>query len=135
MRSAFTWLVAVSCIVACSPECVEREDLLASGAGGRSVVAKYDCSTHESIEMKSASGNKTTIFAYESSGGVSGCKGQDFGGATAETPVVTWNDPHVIHISIGLIYSIEEKLDEVDGVHITYDIGTILEEACADAAP
>jgi hypothetical protein len=41
-----------------------------------------------------------------------------------------WIDPAVIHISIGVVSSIAEKHDEVDGLHITYDIGTVISEAC-----
>ena len=48
------------------------------------------------------------------------------------TVSVDWSNPAVIHISIGVVSSIAEKLDEVDGVHITYDIGTVISEACKD---
>jgi hypothetical protein len=48
------------------------------------------------------------------------------------TVTVDWSNPAVIHISIGVVSSITEKLDEVDGVHITYDIGTVIAEACKD---
>ncbi len=47
-----------------------------------------------------------------------------------DTVTVDWSNPAVIHISIGVVSSIAEKLDEVDGVHITYDIGTVISEAC-----
>jgi hypothetical protein len=49
-----------------------------------------------------------------------------------DTPQVDWTNPAVIHISIGVVSGIAEKHDEVDGLHIAYDIGTVISEACKD---
>jgi hypothetical protein len=64
-----------------------------------------------------------------------GCKGKTFPRAKELSPTVTWSDPHLIHISIGIVYSIDRKLDNVDGVRVIYDIGTVLSDVCHANAP
>ena len=62
-------------------------------------------------------------------------KGEDFSRAKKLSPTVTWSDPHLIHISIGIVYSIDRKLDNVDGVRVIYDIGTVLSDVCQVSVP
>src|SRR5271170_4410210 len=134
MRDLCVLITVVSCVAACSPPCNRRDEVLATDTSGRSIVWTRDCSTSESIEFKSPSGRKTTIIKYESSGGVVGCNGRTFSRATEISPAVTWHDPSVVHISNGIIHSIDQKLDEVDGVHVSYDVGTVLTEVCPQTA-
>jgi hypothetical protein len=47
-----------------------------------------------------------------------------------QEPSVDWSNPHDIHISISVVYGISEKHDDVNGVHITYDIGTVVSRDC-----
>jgi hypothetical protein len=76
---------------------------------------------------------RKTIIKYVPNGGQAGCKSKVFPRAREGGSVtVDWTNPAVIHISIGVVSSIAEKLDEVDGVHISYDIGTLISEACKD---
>jgi len=130
MRDGFAVLALVGCITACDPRCHSMEKVLATGDDGRAVASYLDCSTSETINLISASGRKTAIFRYESSGGVIGCKGKTFPRAKELSPTVIWSDPHLIHISIGIVYSINGKLDNVDGVRVIYDIGTVLSDVC-----
>jgi hypothetical protein len=130
MRDVFAVLALAGCITACEPRCHSIERVLATGDDGRAVTSYLDCSTSETINLISASGRKTAIFKYESSGGAIGCKGKTYPRAKELSPTVTWSDPHLIHISIGIIYSIDRKLDNVDGVRVIYDIGTVLSDVC-----
>jgi hypothetical protein len=128
-------LLAVSSLVgACAPPCDRREDFLAADASGRSVVSKFDCTSTESVELRSETGRETTIFKYESSGGIAGCKGKTFPRATETSPTVNWSDSRVIRISIGVIGRVDRQLDEVDGVRVTYDIGSVISESCQNTA-
>jgi hypothetical protein len=135
MRDVFLVLALVGSIAACGSQCNSIDEVLAAGDDGRTVASYLDCSTSETINLISATGRKTTIFKYESSGGVIGCKGQTFPCARELWPTVTWSDPHLIHISIGIVYSIDKKLDYVDGVSVIYDIGTVLSDVCPASAP
>jgi len=129
-RTAY-FLIAVSNLVgACAPQCNQRVDFLATDGNGRSVVSKFYCTSTESVELRTASGRETNIFKYESSGGISGCKGKSFPRATETSSTANWIDPHVIRFSIGVIDRIDKQLDEVDGVRVTYDIGTVISGSC-----
>jgi hypothetical protein len=134
MRNVCLLLAVSSLVVACAPPCDRREDLLAADATGRSVVSKFDCTSTESVELRSASGRETTIFKYQSSGGLAGCKGKIFPRATETSSTVNWSDPHVIRISIGVIGRVDEQLYEVDGVRVTYDIGSVVSKSCQNTA-
>ena len=72
MRDVFVVLALVGCITACEPRCHSMEKVLATGDDGRAFASDLDCSTSETIKLISASGRKTPIFKYESSGGVIG---------------------------------------------------------------
>jgi len=110
--------------------------VLATDATGRSVRSEFEACTSfgttldETIELRFASGRSTTILKYEPSGGIVGCKGKIFPRARELEPTLDWSDPRVIHISIGVVYSIYQKVDEIDGVRVTYDIGTVIAAAC-----
>jgi len=134
MRDLFLVLALAGCIAACEPRCDPLETVLATGDDGRAVASYLDCSTSETINLISASGRKTAIFKFESSGGVTGCKGKTFPRAEEVSPAVTWSDPHLIHVSIGIVYSIDQELDNVDGVRVIYDIGTVLSDVCQASA-
>jgi hypothetical protein len=41
-----------------------------------------------------------------------------------------WSNPQDIHISISVVYAISEKHDAVNGVRVTYDIGTVISRDC-----
>jgi hypothetical protein len=116
------------------PHCDREEIVLATDGHGRSVVSVFAACTSigtvltESIELKTASGDKKTIFEYEPNGGMLGCRGRSFP-ATAE-PSADWSNPSVIHISVSVVSSIAHKLDLVDGIHVTYEIGPVLSEVC-----
>jgi hypothetical protein len=135
MRDVCLVLASVSCITACEPRCHSMEKILATSAGGRAVASYFDCSTSGTINLISASGRKTAIFKYELSGGVISCKGKTFSRANELLPTVTWSDPHLIQISIGIVGSIDRKLDNVDGLRVIYDIGTVLSDVCQASAP
>jgi hypothetical protein len=61
---------------------------------------------------------------------MAGCKWKMFPRASELEPSVDWSDRGVIHISIGVVSSIYRKVQEVDGLRVTYDIGTVISEAC-----
>jgi hypothetical protein len=134
MRTVCVLLAAISFVIACAPRCDHREALLAANANGSSVVWKYECSSTESIELRSVSGRKTTFFKFQSSGGISGCDGKSFSRAADISPTAVWTDPNVIRISIGVIGRVDRQLSEVDGVRVTYDIGELVSESCKNTA-
>jgi hypothetical protein len=134
-----SFLLAVAGFVVGCGHCDREEKVLATGATGRSVISEFEACTSfgtslaETIELRSASGHSTTILKYVPNGGQVGCKSKMFPRAwEGDTVLVDWTNPAVIHISIGVVSSIEEKHDEVDGLHIAYDIGTLISEACKD---
>jgi hypothetical protein len=132
------WLTVGIWQVACSP-CDRWEEVLATDAQGRSVISELEACTSigtslsETIELRSAHNRSATILKYAPGGGQAGCKWKMFPRAReGNTVKVDWSNPAVIHISIGVVSSIVEKIDEVDGVRVTYDIGTVISKACKD---
>jgi hypothetical protein len=49
---------------------------------------------------------------------------------TEQEPSVDWSNPQDIHTSISVAYGISEKHDTVNGVHVTYDIDTVISREC-----
>jgi hypothetical protein len=82
----------------------------------------------ESVELKSASGKKMTILKYEPNGGIVGCRGKTF--PAKQELSVDWSNGSVIHISISVVSSISKMNNIVDGVRVTYDIGTVISRDC-----
>gem|GEM_PF-3888226 len=130
-------LVVLSLVAACAP-CEQSQEILAK-SNGRSVVSKFEAcgqigtSLAASIVLRSASGHDKTIINYVPNGGQAGCKWNLFPRAReGDAVTVDWSNPAAIHILIGVVSSIADKHDEVDGVHITYDIGTVISEACKE---
>jgi hypothetical protein len=116
------------------PHCDHDERTLATQSDGRSVVSLFEACTGfgttltQSIELRSETGRRTTILEYQPSGGIVGCRGKAF--PTEQEPSVDWSNPQDIHISISVVYGISEKHDTVNGVHVTYDIGTVISREC-----
>jgi hypothetical protein len=116
------------------PHCDGEERVLATQSQGRSVVSHFEACTGigtaltQSIELRSASGERTTILSYEPNPGIAGCRRKMF--PTQQEPVVDWTNPRDIHISISVVAGIFEKHDAVNGIHITYDIGTVISRDC-----
>jgi len=131
-----SFLLAAGWFVVGCGHCDREDKVLATDATGRSVISEFEACTSvgttlaETIELRSASGHSTTIFKYEPSGGMAGCKWKMSPRARELEPSVDWSDRGVIHISIGVVSSIYRKVDEVDGLRVTYDIGTVISEAC-----
>jgi hypothetical protein len=131
-----SFLLAAGWFVVGCGHCDREEKVLATDATGRSVISEFEACTSvgttlaETIELRSASGHSMTIFKYEPSGGMVGCRWKMFPRARELEPSVDWSDRGVIHISIGVVGSIYRKVDEVDGLRVTYDIGTVISEAC-----
>lgn len=141
----FVWPALASIAIVCAggialllylfwPKCDRGEKVLARDTQGRSVVSVFEACTglgttmEESIELRSASGDRTAIFNYAPNGGIAGCKGKAF--PPTAGPTVDWSNPNVIHISLGVVDSIFQKLDVVDHIRITYEIGTVVSEVC-----
>jgi hypothetical protein len=116
------------------PHCDRDERVLATQSEGRSVVSCFAACTGlgttmtQSIELRSARGERKTILEYEPNGGIVGCRGKTF--PTQQEPSVDWSNPQVIHISISVVGGIFEKHDAVNGVHVTCDIGTVISQDC-----
>jgi hypothetical protein len=117
------------------PHCDREQRILATQPDGRSVVSYFAACTGvgttltQSIELRSVTGRRTTIFEYEPSGGIVGCSGESF--PTEQEPSVDWSNPQDIHISISVVDGIFEKHDAVNGVRVTYDIGTVISRDCS----
>jgi hypothetical protein len=118
------------------PHCDRDERVLATQSGGRSVVSCFEACTGfgttltQSIELRSARGERKTILAYEPNGGIVGCRGKTF--PMEQEPSVDWSNPMAIHISISVVYAISEKHDAVNGIPVIYDIDTVISQACDD---
>ena len=116
------------------PHCDREDRILATQSEGRSVVSCFAVCTGfgttltQSIELRSATGERKTILEYEPNGGIVGCRGRTF--PMQQEPSVDWGNPQVIHISISVVAGISEKHDAVSGVHVTYDIGTVISQDC-----
>jgi hypothetical protein len=117
------------------PHCDREERILATQPDGRSVVSRFAACTRfgttlaQSIELRSATGRRTTILEYEPNGGIVGCGGDTF--PAQQEPSVEWGTPQDIHISISVVVGIFEKHDAVNGVRVTYDIGTVISRDCS----
>jgi len=116
------------------PHCDRAVNVLATDSHGQSIISCFEAcrslgtTLAESIELKSASGKRTSILEYAPDGGTVGCLGRTF--PTNREPVVDWSDPRVIHISISVIASIFKQYDTVNGVKVTYDIGSVISTDC-----
>jgi hypothetical protein len=116
------------------PRCDRWQKVLATQSDGRSIVSCFEACTglgtdlSESIELKLASGERKSILKYGPNGGIVGCKGKTF--PPEQQPLVDWSNPNVIHISISVVYNIDEKHDAVGGVPVKYDIGTVIAKDC-----
>jgi hypothetical protein len=116
------------------PHCDREERILASDSLGRSIVSCFEACTslgtsiEESIELRSASGKKMTILKYEPNGGIVGCRGKTF--PENQELSVDWSNASVIRISISVVSAISKMNDTVDGVRVTYDIGTVISRDC-----
>lgn len=116
------------------PHCDREEKTLATQPGGRSVVSCFAACTSlgttltQAIQLRSATGKLQTILEYEPSGGIVGCRGKTF--PAEQEPAADWSNPLVIHIAVSVVGDIIEKHDTVDGVHVTYDIGTVIVQDC-----
>src|ERR1700722_17777596 len=116
------------------PHCDREEKILATDSLGRSIVSCFEACTslgtsmEESVELKSASGKKMTILKYEPNGGIVGCRGKTF--PAKQELSVDWSNGSVIHISISVVSSISKMNNIVDGVRVTYDIGTVISRDC-----
>jgi hypothetical protein len=120
------------------PHCDRDERILATQTEGRSVVSCLEACTGlgtiltQSIELRSATGDRKTILQYEPTSGIVGCGGKRF--PTQQEPSIDWSNPQDIHISISVVYGISQKHDVVNGVHVTYDIGAVISRDC-DLSP
>ncbi len=116
------------------PHCDREEKILAADSLGRSIVSCFEACTslgtsiEESVELKSASGKRMTILKYEPNGGIVGCRGKTFP-ANPELSV-DWSNASAIRISISVVSSISKMNNIVDGVRVTYDIGTVISRDC-----
>lgn len=70
---------------------------------------------------KSGGGPKGTFFKFDDASW-----NADYNGQT--TPSVKWISRDHLEVSIGAVAAILKKLDRIDGVHITYKIGHVLDE-------
>ena len=119
------------------PHCDREEKILATDSLGRSIVSCFEACTslgtsmEASIELKSASGKKMTIMKYEPNGGIVGCRGKTF--PANQEVSVDWSNASVIRISISVVSAISKINDTVDGLHFTYDIGTVISRDCGFA--
>jgi len=39
---------------------------------------------------------------------------------------VTWSGPSAMHIAVGTVDQILDQRDHVDGVHVSYEVGTVI---------
>ncbi len=85
----------------------------------------------ETVELKSASGKRMTILRYEPNGGIVGCRGKTFPGNQELS--VKWSNASVIRISISVVSEILKMNNMVDGIRVTYDIGTVISRDCGFA--
>ena len=73
------------------------------------------------IALSQSGGAKTTFFKFEDVSWNPAYHGQT-------TPSVKWIAPNYLEVSIGAVADVEQRLDRVDDVIITYKIGHVLEK-------
>jgi hypothetical protein len=120
------------------PQCDREERILATDSIGRSIVSCFEACTslgtsmEETVELKSASGKRMTILKYEPNPGIVGCRGKTFQ-RNQELSVDWGKKKGVIHISVSVVSAISKMNDSVDGMRVTYDIGTVISRDCGFA--
>jgi hypothetical protein len=48
-------------------------------------------------------------------------------------PTADWTDPKIIHISIRVVRAIYQRVDTLDGIRLTYEIGPVSSKSCGFA--
>jgi hypothetical protein len=110
--------------------CDRFDTVLAKDADGRAVVYKFEaCTTigtsvDARVDLVSASGDSTTIFRFSPADGYVSYRGNPVTGSLE--PSAEWLSPHSLKISIGTVAAVLDQRSEVEGVRVTYDIGTNL---------
>jgi hypothetical protein len=100
------------------------ETILAQDVQGRLVRSEFEaCTTigtvtEESLDLVSQSGRRETFMRFVPWGGSLPVK-------EPVDPKAIWVTPTELRISIGTVECIAERRDEVDGIHVTYDIALI----------
>jgi hypothetical protein len=109
--------------------CDHYETVLSRDTHG-SVVSVFDaCTTIGSsntarVDFIQPNGHRVELFSYVPWGGEI-----SYHGVAAKAPfepAATWLRPNDLRISIGTVGQVLQRRTEVDGVHLTYDIGVEL---------
>jgi hypothetical protein len=110
--------------------CDRVESVLSRDSLGRTVTSTFEActtigtSTREWVDLVLASGRRRRVLTFVPWGGELSSPGVTV--REPFEPVVTWANPSAMHISIGTVSQLSEQHDDVDGVRITYSIGTII---------
>jgi len=119
-------LLALARVTLFRHTCDSYETVL-SRADRRSVAYVFEaCTTFGAsntawVDIVRSTGRRIQIFTFVPWGGEVSHRG-----VTAEAPfepTATWVTPNELRISIGTVGRVLQRRTEVDGVHVTYDIG------------
>lgn len=104
--------------------CSRTEKSALEGPQGRTVIVMQElCDGFASqdgmaIEMRSSTGRKVTVFSFEAAHSF-------VKDPRLAEPTITWVDATDLRISVAEVASIRAKVENVDGVHVIYDIGRV----------
>jgi len=110
--------------------CDRFETELSYDGHGRKVISTLEaCTTfgstaQEWVDLVAASGRRERIFTFVPWGGELPLHEVTVRGPLE--PVVTWSGPSAMHIAVGTVDQILDQRDHVDGVHVSYEVGTVI---------
>jgi hypothetical protein len=110
--------------------CDRFETTLSRNVQGRSVAYVFEaCTTigtvtEGRVDLIPATGPRIRIFTFVPWGGEISYKGVAVKGPFE--PTATWVGPNDLRISIGTVGQVLQRQTEVDGVRVSYDIGSEL---------
>ena len=108
--------------------CQNYVEVLSKNAQGYAVRSTMEAcfpgSNAERLELILPSGRAKRFMTYSPWGGVISMNGKT--SVPPYDPVVTWDAPDKLRITIGTVGSISEMKDLVGGIHVSYEISVVL---------
>jgi hypothetical protein len=80
-----------------------------------------DACTREWIDLVPRNGHRVRLLTFSPWGGELTSNGVPVKGPFE--PAATWESANELRISIGTVGNVQQRRTEIDGVHVTYDIG------------
>jgi hypothetical protein len=110
--------------------CDRVQTVLSQDSQGGTVISVFRACTaigtsvEAWVDLVSPTGRRVRLLTFVPWGGESSYQGSPVTGPFE--PSATWVTPTDLRISVGTVDQVIEERSEASGVHITYDIGTVL---------